>query len=114
MPAATTQQMVYWHRELPPLTADVCGEDVIEAKSQRVSGSLSHRDDAWDKCYADLIAQAQTLLEQEVARRGAHYAHIKDEFIDPRHDDAKGETWLYGRFRYVFYREAAPSGAAET
>ena len=105
--------IVYWHRDLPPLSADVCGEDVVEAVSRRVSGSLSHRDEAWDRCYADLMERARVTLEQEVTRRGGHYAHVKDELIDTRHDEAKGETWLYGRFRYVLYREPEPAPARE-
>ena len=105
--ALTTRRIVYWHRDLPPLTAEICGDDVVEARSGHVTGSLSHRDDAWDRCYADLMTHAGTTIEQEVARRGAHYAHVKDEVIDTRHDDAKGETWLYGRFGYVLYREPA-------
>ena len=29
---------VYWHRELPPLNADIMGEHVLEATSGRVRG----------------------------------------------------------------------------
>ena len=101
----TSAKVVYWHRELPPLSAEVGGNDVVEAVSPRVKGSLSHRDDAWERCYADLIERARVRIEQETARRGAAYAHVKDEEISARHDDASGETWLYGRFGYVFYRK---------
>jgi hypothetical protein len=101
----TARKVVYWHLDLPPLSADVCGDDTIEATSHRVPASLSHRDDAWDRCYKDLMDQARVTLEQEVARRGGDYAHVKDELIDTRHNEAKGEIWLYGRFRYVMYRE---------
>lgn len=104
-PTGTMHQVVYWHRDLPPLTADICGEDVVEATSPRVTGTLSHRDDAWERCYEQLIDRARITIEQEVARRGGDYAHVKDDLIDTRHDDAKGETWLYGRFRYVCFRE---------
>lgn len=103
--AATDQKIVYWHQDLPPLSGDVCGEDTVEATSERVSGSLSHRDDAWDRCYQNLMERTRATLTQEVARRGGHYAHVRDEVIEPRHDEMKGETWLYGRFRYVLYRE---------
>ena len=96
---------VYWHRELPPLRAEICGNGVVEAVSHRVAGSFSHRDSAWNQCYADLMARAGERVVQEVARRGARYAHIADEDIEPRHDDATGETWLYGRFGCVFYRD---------
>jgi hypothetical protein len=108
MTTRTAPTVVYWHRELPPLSAEICGDDVLEATSLRVPGSLSRRDDAWERCYADLIARAEARLQQEVARRGAQYAHVKDEDIETRHDDAKGETWLYGRFGYVLYRDPPP------
>lgn len=52
---------------------------------------------------------ALDLPEEEVVRAGGHYAHIHDESIDVRHDEAKGETWLYGRFRYVLYRKPDPA-----
>lgn len=108
----TAPRVVYFHRDLPPLSADVCDDDTIEAKSHRVLGSLSHRDEAWDHCYADLMEQARATIEQEVARRGGDYAHVKDEVIDIRHDEAKGEAWLSGRFRYVLYKE--PSSDRES
>jgi hypothetical protein len=106
--AVPSRHVVYWHRDLPPLSADVCGEDTIEAVSQRVIGSLARRGEAWDGCYRDLMERARTRLEQEVARKGADYAHVKDEVIDARHDEARGESWLYGRFGYVLYREPLP------
>ncbi|HYT67785.1 MAG TPA: hypothetical protein VEL51_15255 [Vicinamibacterales bacterium] len=105
----TSRKVVYWHQDLPPLSADVCGADVVEARSHRVTGSLSRRDDAWERCHADLMDRARVTLEQEVARRGGDYARVKDERIDTRRDEAKDETWLYGRFRYVLYRELTPT-----
>ena len=101
------RKFVYWHLELPPLTAEVIGDDTIEARSGRVSANLWHRDAAWERCYADLIEQARVRLEQEGGRRGADCVHVKDELIEPRRDEATGETWLYGRVRYVLYREPA-------
>ena len=35
-------QRVYWHRDLPPLNADIMGEHVLEATSGRVRGTLAH------------------------------------------------------------------------
>ena len=105
----TAPKIVYWHRDLPPLSADVVGEDTVEATSDRVPGSLSHRDDAWLRCYQGLMDHARARIEQEVARLGGHYAHVHDESIDIRHDEAKGEAWLYGRFEYVLYREPVPA-----
>ena len=105
-------KFVYWHLELPPLSADVIGDDTLEATSGRVSANLSHRDDAWERCYADLIERARVRLEQEGRRRGGDCVHVKDELIEPRRNEATGETWLYGRFRYVVYRESAAHRAA--
>jgi hypothetical protein len=104
-------KIVYWRQEFPPLSADVFGADTIEATSGRVQGGLSHSDDAWVRCYRDLMERTRVRLEQEVVRQGGHYAHVRDEVIDARHDEAKGEAWLYGRFQYVLYREAAVASA---
>jgi hypothetical protein len=100
-------QVVFWHRELPPVSADVVAEHVVEAASGRVAGTLSHRDELWEQCYTELMAQARERIEQEVARLGGHYAHVLDESIDSKHDDAAGEAWLHGRFTYVLYRTPA-------
>ena len=100
-------RIVYWHRELPPLDAEPVGEHTIEAASGRVPGTIAHRDDLWQVCHEDLIAQARMRMEQEVARLGGHYAHVFDEAIDSRRDDLKNEAWLHGRFDYVLYRREA-------
>lgn len=99
-------EIVYWHRDLPPLDAEPVGEHTLEATSHRVSGSFAHGDDLWDECYRDLMAQARGRLGQEVARLGGHYAHVLDESVDSRRDDAKGEAWLHGQFSYVLYRRS--------
>lgn len=103
-----TEKVVYWHRSLPPLDAEIIGEHTVEAASARVPGTIAHRDDLWRVCYDDLMTRTQARLEQEVARLGGHYAHVFDEAIDTRRDDAKGETWLRGRFSYVLYRRPTP------
>jgi len=46
-------------------------------------------------------------LLEEVARLGGHYAHVHDEAISPKHDDAAGEVWLRGRFTYMLSRRPA-------
>lgn len=102
-------KVVYWHRELPPVTAEVLDEHVVEATSGRVLGTLSHRDELWDRCHEELMTATRTRIEQEVARLGGHYAHVLDESIDSRRDDATGEAWLHGRFTYVLYRDAQPA-----
>lgn len=102
--AATPAPIVYWHRQLPPFDAEILGEHVLEAASGRVPGTLAHRDELWEECYQDLIANTEARFAQEVARLGGDYAHVLDESIDSRHDDATGEAWLRGRFTYVLYR----------
>jgi hypothetical protein len=99
-----TAKKVYWHRELPPLRAELIGEHVVEAVSPRVPSTLAHRDDLWDRCYDELMAAAQTRLTQEIARLGGDCAHVLREALDTRHDDVSGEMWLRGCFTYVLYR----------
>jgi hypothetical protein len=107
---ASRPQRVYWHRDLPPVTAEVAENHVLEAASERVPGTLAHRDELWDRCYIDLMARAEARIEQEIERLGGDYAHVHDESIDSRHDDAAGEAWLHGRFDYVLYRETGKRG----
>ena len=95
---------IYWHRHLPPLIARAMDEHVLEATSSRVQGLMTHRDELWDRCYASLMENTRTRLHQEIARLGGDYAHVLEESIDSRRDDATGEAWLYGRFTYVLYR----------
>lgn len=97
------RKVTYWHRELPPFDADAMGEHTVEATSARVPSTLVHRDELWDGCRKDLMAQANARLEQEVARLGGDYAHVRGESIDSKRDDATGEAWLHGRFTYMLY-----------
>jgi hypothetical protein len=97
------EKIVYWHRELPPLEADLAGEHTIETTSAHVPGTLAHRDELWSACLEDLMTRTEARLEQEVVRLGGHYAHVLVEAIDTRRDDVKGEAWLYGRFTYMLY-----------
>jgi hypothetical protein len=99
--------MIYWHRELPPLDAELIGDHTIEASSERVPGTLTHQDELWNQCYAQLMANAGARLVQEIVRLGGHYAHIHDESIEIRHDEARSEAWLHGRFSYMLYRKPA-------
>jgi len=101
-------KIVFWHRELPPLDAELMGEHTMEATSRRVAGTFAHRDELWNRCYEELMANTQARLAQEIARLGGHYAHVHDESIDTRHDDATGEAWLHGRFSYMLYRRTSP------
>jgi hypothetical protein len=104
------EKRVYWRRELPPLEAEFMAEHTLEATSSRVPGTISHRDDLWDRCYHELMANTEARLATEIERLGGHYAHVRDESVDVRHDDVAGEAWLHGRFSYSLYRR--PSGAA--
>ena len=40
-------KIVFWHRELPPVQADVVADHTVEANSSRVPGTLAHRDELW-------------------------------------------------------------------
>ena len=102
-------RIVYWHRELPPLEAELVAEHTVEANSSRVLGTIAHRDELWDHCYRELMANAENRLVQEVARLGGHFAHVHTETIDPKHDDVAGEAWLHGRFSYMLYRRPEES-----
>jgi hypothetical protein len=97
---------VYWHRDLPPLDADPIGVHRLDATSSRVPGTLAHRDDLWNRCYHELMVNAEDRLAQEIARLAGESAHVYDESIEPRRDEAAGEAWLHGRFDYVLYRHA--------
>jgi hypothetical protein len=97
-------KVIYWRQELPPFDAEMVGEHTVEATSGRVPGTIAHRDELWDQCYEDLMERARERLEQEVLRLGGHYAHVRDECIESRHDDATGEAWLHGSFTYALYR----------
>ena len=102
-------KIVFWHRELPPLAADLVAEHTVEANSSRVPGTLAHRDELWDQCYRELMGNAEHRLVQEVTRLGGHFAHVHDEAIEPRHDHVAGEAWLHGRFTYMLYQRPAES-----
>ena len=117
----TEAKIVFWHRELPPLGADLVAEHTVEANSIRVPGTLAHRDELWDQCYRDLMAKAEDRLGQEVRRLGGHFAHVHHEAIEPKHDDVAGEAGLVveqhssiasARFRARAMRTAAAASHA--
>jgi hypothetical protein len=99
------RKIVYWHRDLPPLEANLVAEHSVEANSSRVPGTIAHRDELWNQCYQELMAAAEHRLAQEVARLGGDYAHVHDEAIDSKHDAATDQAWLHGRFSYMLYRQ---------
>jgi hypothetical protein len=102
-------KVVYWHRELPPFDADATQEHVIEATSDRVPGVIERHGELWQRCYATLTENTRIRLEQEVTRLGGHYAHVTEEHIEIKQDDAKGESWLHGQFNYTLYRRTGSS-----
>ena len=109
------EKVVYWHRELPPLDADIVDAHIVEAASARVPGTIAHRSDLWKVCYEDLMDRTRVRVEQEVARMHGDYARVFAESIDTCRDDANGESWLRGRFSYVLYRRPArPEGLSKT
>jgi hypothetical protein len=94
---------VYWHRELPPLEADIIGEHTLEASSDRVPGTIAHRDELWNQCKDNLMTHTDERLRDEISRLGGRYAHVRSESIDTKHDAVTGEAWLHGRFTYMLY-----------
>ena len=105
-------QIVYWHRDLPPLGAEQVAEHTVEASSSRVPGTLAHRDELWHRCYQQLMTNTESRLLQEVLRLGGHYAHVHGESIGPKRDDVAGEAWLHGCFTYMVYRRPLESQQA--
>ncbi len=99
---------IYWHRQLPPLAAQMMGEHVLEAASHRVRDSLACRDELWESCYRSLMANVDGRLRQEIRRLGGDCVHVLNESIDSRHDAATGEAWLHGRYDYVLYQWPRP------
>ena len=104
MTVRAAEKPVYWHRDLPPLHAQPIGEHTIEAVSAHVRGRVGHHDEMWAQCYDDLMATTNRRLEQEIGRLGGQFAHVLHEKIEPKHDEAKNEGWLYGRFVYELYK----------
>ena len=97
-------QMIFWHRELPPLDAQPMEEHVVEASSRLVPDTIAHRDDLWNQCERELLASARDRLRQEVVRLGGRYARVLDESIQTRHNACTSEVSLHGRFTYMLYR----------
>jgi hypothetical protein len=101
--AATETNAIYWHRELPPLDAQPMGEHVVEASSTRLADTIAYRDELWNRCEDELMANARARLREEIARLGGRCAHVLSESIETRHNGS-GEMWLHGCFKYVLYR----------
>jgi hypothetical protein len=106
---APGQQIVFWHRELPPTDAEVLGDGVIEATSSHTVTALPHCDELWLRhLYSELMTHARMRLEQEVQRLKGDDAHVLSEAVATRRNDASGEAWLHGRFSYVLLGAPSP------
>jgi hypothetical protein len=101
---AIAHQVIYWRRDLPPLSEVVEGTHEVEADSPKIHNDLTRRPELWKQCYAPLLEAAERRATQELARLGGSCAHMLDEQIVAKLDDATGEFWLHGRFRFVMYR----------
>ena len=98
-----TQNVVYWHRELPPPEAEAIGEHTLEASSDRVPDTIAYRTKLWNQCNDNLMVHTNQRLRDEIARLGGRYAHVLNESIDTKHDEITGQVWLHGRFTYMLY-----------
>lgn len=112
----TEPSVIYWHRQLPPFDAQPMEEHIVEATSHHVPDTIAHRDELWNRCRDELMANTRERLLEEIVWLGGRYAHVLDESIDTRHNAAAGETWLRGRFPYMLYRSwnAHPFGSPVT
>ncbi|MBK7077685.1 MAG: hypothetical protein IPH44_35850 [Myxococcales bacterium] len=97
-------KVVYWRRDLPPLSEQIEGEHELIATSEHAHVSWAERDALWGRCYRSLTERAEARLAQEVARLGGSCAHVVDEQVASKVDDATGAMWLVGTYRYVLYR----------
>ena len=97
-------QVVYWRQELPPLSEMLEGEHEIETESQHVHYSVGGREAMWSACYGLLQTATEERLRQELGRLGGSCAHIVDEQVTARTDDASAMFWLRGRYRFLMYR----------
>lgn len=100
---AGVSKVIYWRRELPPLSEQIEGEHEVEAESPHVHFDYGNRAAMWSKCYEPLMAEAEKRMAQEVLRLGGSCAHVLEEIVTAKTNDATSMFWLHGRFRYVMY-----------
>ena len=104
----TAPTRIYWHHDLPPLAHDPVSEHVVQARSDVVPYRPGHLEDLNEACLASLRKAAVHRLEQELDRLGGSSAHVTDEEIEAKHDEATTDFSLQGTYTYVLYR--APTG----
>ena len=95
---------IYWHRDLPPFDAQPMGEHVVEASSSHIPDTIARREELWNQCEDELMANARCRLGEEIVRLGGRCAHVLQESIEPRHNACTGEVWMHGCFTYMLYR----------
>jgi hypothetical protein len=96
-------KIIYWRRELPPLSEQVEGEHELTAESDRVHVSWADRDALWGRCHASLMRHARDRMIQEVERLGGSCAHVLEESVTAKHDETTDEFWLAGKFQFLVY-----------
>ena len=96
-------QVVYWRRDLAPLSERIEGEHEVEAESPHLHYDTGNRQVMWGTCYPLLHAVAEERIRQEVVRLGGSCAHVTDEHITAKTDDAASTFWLRGRFSFVMF-----------
>ena len=55
-------QVIYWRRELPPLSEQIEGEHELEATSPPIPNDYTARALLWGRCYPALLAIAAGVL----------------------------------------------------
>ncbi|MBA3538980.1 MAG: hypothetical protein H0T79_05070 [Deltaproteobacteria bacterium] len=106
-------QLVYWHRDLPPLSEQLEGEHEVTAISDRVQFSYANQNTLWKQCHEQLMAHGEDRIRQEVQRLGGSCARVLTEEVTSQRNDATQEFWLAGRFRFVmFVHPGEPQAAA--
>jgi hypothetical protein len=98
---------IYWHRDLPPLDAELIGEHSVDATSAPVDYHFDQRDELWGRCSGSLRERLVERLDAEIDRLGGACAHVLEEDVTPHVDHPTGKYWLAGRVRYTLYRRGA-------
>lgn len=99
-------QLIYWHRDLPPLSEQMEGEHEVTATSERVHFSWADQNTQWKECHEQLMANGAERIRQEVNRLGGSCARVLAEEVTSQRDDATQEFWVAGRFRFLMYLHA--------
>jgi hypothetical protein len=96
--------IVYWHRDLPPLDAELVAEHTVEASSSRVSGTLEHREELWDQCHQELMTNTTNRLVEEVARSADNAYGARRSDQPQGMPTWRARAWMHRGFTYMLYR----------